>query len=127
MPKTAEIKKKIEALFLKKQSVGNSILRIFYSLEPYQNQSKTLDLQWSVGVSAKNIKLAVHRNRIKRLLRASFRPQIPTISPLLSTHKQHLYLFIHYHHSQVIDFKHCQQEMAKLLNSLKLEIEKNFS
>lgn len=100
------------------------MIRIFYSIEPQRIEP---ELYWSVGVSAKSIKLAVHRNKVKRLLRESFRVHFRRILPLIINQKQSLHIFIHYHHFKMIEFEQCQREIDKLITSLITNLETNFS
>ncbi len=63
-------RKVIESLFTEGQSVGVFPLRLFYIELP---ETETTITKTAVSVSKKNFRLAVHRNKIKRLLRETFR------------------------------------------------------
>lgn len=74
-----------------------SPLRVYYSFdaELKKNDSASL-LQAGVGVSTRNFKKAVDRNRIKRLLREAYRLQKNTLKEKLTQKKIQLSLFIIY-------------------------------
>lgn len=63
-------RKVIESLFTEGKSVGVFPLRLFYIEIPESDASVT---KTAVTVSKKNFRLAVHRIKIKRLLREAFR------------------------------------------------------
>jgi ribonuclease P protein component len=71
-PRTEKLKsrKLIQQLFTEGKSVTASPIKCFYLVNPSE-LSETL--QTGVGASARNFKKAVHRNRIKRLLREAYR------------------------------------------------------
>ncbi|RMB63241.1 ribonuclease P protein component [Dokdonia sinensis] len=68
-------KKRIERLFEEGRSVKSYPLRMVYLPEELSPETQDLRLQAQVGVSIskRNFKLAVHRNRIKRLMREAYR------------------------------------------------------
>jgi len=65
-------RKAIAALFKQKQSVGAYPLRFFYMERVLESEQF---LQATFSVSKKHFKKAVDRNRIKRLIRESYRLQ----------------------------------------------------
>ncbi len=75
--------KTIDRLFTAGKSFGIYPLRIYYILEKASTDSlitaADAPLQFGVGVSKRHFKKAVHRNRIKRLLRESWRLQKSTL------------------------------------------------
>lgn len=62
-------RKLIERLFVKSRSFSVFPIKVFYTVLP----EAVTPVQAGVGVSARNFKKAVARNRIKRLLRESYR------------------------------------------------------
>ena len=74
LPKKSILKRKqlINALFTRGRSIAVYPLRFVYSAELYPENSPYLV---AFSVPKKKIKKAVHRNRIKRLMRESFRLQ----------------------------------------------------
>jgi len=65
-------RKQIEHLFSKGKSFSVSPIKALYD---FTNVSSEINLQAGVAVSSRNFKKAVDRNRIKRLLRESYRLQ----------------------------------------------------
>ena len=85
-------RKKIELLFAqgKKMSVGS--FRVFFLFSP----SAEPQAQMGAGVSARIFKRAVDRNRVKRLIRESWRLQKTALNQELKTHQKELHLFVIY-------------------------------
>jgi ribonuclease P protein component len=71
-PKREKLKSKklIDQLFAEGKSISNFPLKLFYLQTTFPDSVK---IKTGVAVSKKNFKSAVQRNRIKRLLRESFR------------------------------------------------------
>ncbi|WP_299259196.1 ribonuclease P protein component [uncultured Aquimarina sp.] len=63
-------KKEIELLFSEGKSIAKYPIRLIYKKTTLEN---TVQIQAGVSVSKRNFKKAVDRNRIKRLLRESYR------------------------------------------------------
>ena len=63
-------KKEIEALFSEGNSIAKYPVRLIYKKMTVE---KEMDIRAAVSVSNRNFKKAVDRNRIKRLLRESYR------------------------------------------------------
>jgi ribonuclease P protein component len=72
-------------------------LRVYYSFNAAcgENDSTSL-LQFGVGVSTRNFKKAVDRNRIKRLLREAYRLQKNELKEKVTQTKMQLNLFVIY-------------------------------
>jgi ribonuclease P protein component len=88
-------RKAIEHLFAKGNSFSISPLRILYTLSPTANPADSaMNLQVGFAVSTRNFKKAVHRNRIKRLMREAWRLQKNELqlSPLLAGQSLNLFL-----------------------------------
>ena len=92
-PRTEKLKsrKLIQQLFAEGKSVTASLVKCFYLVNPPE-LSETL--QTGVGASARNFKKAVHRNRIKRLLREAYRLNNQPLHQKLEEKKIRLALFI---------------------------------
>ncbi len=84
-------RKAIEYLFAKGNSFSISPLRILYTLSPADSP---MNVQVGFAVSSRNFKKAVHRNRIKRLMREAWRLQKNELqlSPLLASQCLNLFL-----------------------------------
>ena len=92
-PRNEKLKsrKLIQQLFAEGKSVTASPIKCFYLANPSE-LSETL--QTGVGASARNFKKAVHRNRIKRLLREAYRLNNQSLHQKLEEKKIRLALFI---------------------------------
>lgn len=75
LPKSARIKSRasLEQLFASGKSFSIFPIKVFYRLSDSDNIK--VPVQIGVGVSARNFKKATDRNRIKRLLRETYRTQ----------------------------------------------------
>jgi ribonuclease P protein component len=75
LPKQARLKSRIslEAIFAAGKSFTVFPIKVFYRIIPAENEK--MPVQAGVGVSSRNFKKAADRNRIKRLLRETYRTQ----------------------------------------------------
>lgn len=97
--KTERLKsrKQIEQLFKEGKTFSVSPLRVYYSFDAEQKkENSAAALQFGVGVSTRNFKKAVDRNRIKRLLREAYRLQKNELKDKVTLKKIQLNLFIIY-------------------------------
>lgn len=97
--------KAIEQLFTEGKSVSAYPLRMVY----LDNQTQ---LKVGVSVSKRNFKLAVHRNRVKRLLREGYRLNK---NLLIDNKLDHYTLMILYISKEMPDFKIIDKKMKVLL------------
>ena len=110
--------KAIEQLFAEGKSVSAYPLRMVYL-------DKQSQLKVGVSVSKRNFKLAVHRNRVKRLLREGYRLNK---NLLIDNKLDHYTLMILYISKEMPDFKIIDKKMKALLtkfNDQVSNIEKN--
>jgi ribonuclease P protein component len=103
-------RKTIESLFTEGKSLGVFPLRLFYIEIP---QSETAITKTAVSVSKKNFRLAVHRIKIKRLLREAFRLNKHLI--LENTSKKYALLFL-YVGKEMPHFHQLDASIKKLMN-----------
>lgn len=97
--KTERLKsrKQIEQLFKEGKTFSVSPLRVYYSFDADSKKDHSASaLQFGVGVSTRNFKKAVDRNRIKRLLREAYRLQKNELKDKVTQKKIQLNLFIIY-------------------------------
>jgi ribonuclease P protein component len=88
-------RKAIEHLFAKGNSFSIPPFRILYTLSTIDAPTAhKINLQVGFAVSSRNFKKAVHRNRIKRLMREAWRLQKNELqlSPLLTSQSLNLFL-----------------------------------
>jgi ribonuclease P protein component len=111
--KTERLKsqKAIEGLFSKGKSITISPLRILY-------QPAEKGLQFGVGVSAKNFKRAVDRNRIKRQVREACRLQKAALQDSLQLQHKGLHLFFTYISKEPVDYKIISGAVQRSLDKL---------
>lgn len=98
--------KAIEQLFAEGKSVSAYPLRMVYLDNQFQ-------LKVGVSVSKRNFKLAVHRNRVKRLLREGYRLNK---NLLIDNKLDHYTLMILYISKEMPDFKTIDKKMKVLLS-----------
>ena len=107
--------KAIEQLFAEGKSVSAYPLRMVY----LDNQTQ---LKVGVSVSKRNFKLAVHRNRVKRLLREGYRLNK---NLLIDNKLDHYTLMILYISKEMPDFKIIDKKMKALLTKFNDQVSNN--
>jgi ribonuclease P protein component len=93
--KRLKSRKAIDLLFKDGKSFNLFPFRIIYQFSPVDTISKTENLQAGFSATKRNFKKAVHRNRIKRLMREAYRLQKNQLEQLLLQNKK-LVIFILY-------------------------------
>ena len=108
-------RKQTEKLFAtgKKFSRGN--LRVFYLAELNESNKGLL---FGAGVSTKNFKKATDRNRVKRLIRESFRLQKIELKTFTSGKNLKLDVFFIYTGKEISEYKEVYENMGAALNKL---------
>jgi ribonuclease P protein component len=114
-------RKAIEQLFKEGKSFAVTPFRVYYS-------PAALALQFGVGVSTRNFKKAVDRNRIKRLMREAYRLQKNNLQLSLNEKQKGLNLFFIYTGKELPDYKLVSDKVNIILEKLlKLLNENNTS
>ena len=114
-------RKLIEQLFSEGKSFAVSPFKIFYRIisVTYPNSElNTHNLQFGVGVSTKNFKKAVDRNRVKRIIREAYRLQKPALQKKTQTQKIALNIFFIYTAKELPLYKDVYSKMDLILTKL---------
>jgi ribonuclease P protein component len=83
-------KKQLDNLFAEGKSFSIFPVKVFYAFATEQDNI----IKTGVGVSSKYFKKAVHRNRIKRLLREAYRTEKQPLHFYLNNNKKQLTVFL---------------------------------
>ena len=76
------------------------------------------ELQAGVGVSSKNFKKAVDRNRIKRLIREAYRLQKIPLQQLMLSRSKEMRIFLTYTWKEMPEYAVLSAAVGKCLNKL---------
>ena len=112
--------KRIDSLFKDGESFISFPLRVIYFI---QEQSMETGCSILVSVPKKRIKKAVHRNRIKRLIRESYRLNKQVIDSS-SIHETSIDIAFIYVKDTASEFSLMQKAMKKALNQISDRIQK---
>jgi ribonuclease P protein component len=107
-------RKLIAQLFSEGNKFGVASFRIFYL---YKEDKKML-LQFGVGVSSRNFKKAVDRNRIKRMIREAYRLQKSALQNELKEKNVELNLFVIYTGREIPEYTEVHSKIKKVLDKL---------
>ena len=119
LPKKARLKKQkaIEALFARGRRLVVPPLRVQYLLQRKEDAAAA-HVQVAVSVPKKVFKKAVHRNRIKRLMREAWRLQKGPLEQSLQQKELHLQVFIIYTSPELPTFDGVYEKMTAVLQKL---------
>ena len=112
-------RKKIELLFSEGKKFSIVPFRVHYAF----NKSTGLPLQFGAGVSNKNFKKAVDRNRIKRIVKEAWRLQKISIQEKLKEQNRQLHVFLIYTGKMLPEYKDICTAVHKILEKLTVIIE----
>lgn len=130
-------RKHIEQLFSEGKRFTVNPFRVFYLFptvskqEPSKEvsrkdpQSAITNLQFGVGVSTKNFKHAVDRNRIKRLTREAWRLQKNSLEEILGARQKTLHVFLVYTGKELPVYAEVFAKLAVILKKLRLFLDEN--
>jgi ribonuclease P protein component len=107
-------RKLIEQLFSEGNKFGIAPFRVFY----LYTENKKMLLQFGVGVSSRNFKKAVDRNRIKRMIREAYRLQKGVLQNSLKEKNGELFLFIIYTGKEIPGYAEVHSKTQKVLDKL---------
>ncbi len=111
-------RKQLERIFTKGKNFTIFPVKVFFMFDEEQNYI----LKTGVGVSKKNFKKAVERNRIKRLLREAYRREKPILLNCLAKNKKQVALFFLYIDKSLPDFNLIQDKIQQAIKKLKDEL-----
>jgi ribonuclease P protein component len=112
-------RKRIERVFREGKSISLFPFRVWWMLQPSAAEAI---LQAGFGVSSRNFRKAVDRNRIKRLSREAYRLQKQPLSQLLEEKGLCLAVFFIYTGKDLPDYAIVSQKIAVALQKLIKEI-----
>ena len=119
-------RKQIDQLFAKGKSIAITPFRVYFLINEMLNAQRSMfSVQFGVGVSAKNFKKAVDRNRIKRLTREAWRLQKNDLSEKIKTTQKQLNVFFIYTGKELPDFTTVKEKVAVALKKLADKIDEN--
>ncbi|MBS1573929.1 MAG: ribonuclease P protein component [Bacteroidetes bacterium] len=106
-------RKLIEQLFKSGKSFNAFPFRVFYLSQP-----SLFPLQFGTGVSNRNFKKAVDRNRIKRLTKEAWRLQKNILEESLKANNKSLSVFLIYTQKELPDYKTIYDKTGLILKKL---------
>jgi ribonuclease P protein component len=118
-------RKQIEQLFSEGKSFVVNPFRVYFIVKGRWTRDD--GLRFGVGVSSKNFKKAVDRNRIKRLTREAWRLQKNELKELVETNGKQLNVFFIYTGKDLPDFIIVKEKVAVALKKLADKIDENIS
>ena len=112
-------RKQTELLFSEGEKFTIASLRIYYLFTKDQNSSlHPIAIGFGAGVSKKNFKKAVDRNRIKRLIREAYRLQKNMLQEKLLELNSRLNIFFIYTGKELPEYKEVYDKTGKVLSKL---------
>ena len=123
-------RKQIEKLFAAGKSFVVNPFRVYFIVNGVPiaiGRSMVNGLKFGIGVSNKNFKKAVDRNRIKRLTREAWRLQRNELKDLVRTQGKQVNVFFIYTGKELPDFKTIKDKVAVALRKLAGKLDENIS
>lgn len=124
-------RKAIEQLFSEGKRFTVNPFRVFYvfpqidNLQSAPNSYRVANLQFGVGVSTKNFKKAVDRNRVKRLTREAWRLQKNAVEEILLAKQKSLHVFLVYTGKELPVYADVFAKVAVILKKLRPLLDEN--
>lgn len=111
-------RKSIEQLFKEGKRFVIIPFKVYYLFFPLITQHSPPTIQFGVGVSAKNFKKAVDRNRIKRLARESYRLQKTMLHEKIKSKNIQLNIFFIYTGKELPEYDEVYKKVGSALSKL---------
>ena len=106
-------RKAIDEIFGRGKSISHFPLKIIWL-----THKREITLQAGVGVSSRNFKKAVDRNRVKRLLREAYRLQKHDLQEYLENSKKSMSVFFLYVGKELPDYNTIHEKMGSAITRL---------
>ncbi len=107
-------RKQIEELFAKGQKFSSGFFRVHFLIDKIGGS----ELQCGIAVSNKNFKMAVDRNKIKRLAREAWRLQKNELKEKLSASGQQMNVFLIYTGKTIVPYSEVLEVIQKIISKL---------
>ncbi|RTL58342.1 MAG: ribonuclease P protein component [Sphingobacteriales bacterium] len=117
-------RKQIEQLFKEGKNFVVFPYKVFY-VTANDQRSTTNNLQFGIGVSNRNFKKAVDRNRIKRLTREAWRLQKNELKALVNENKITLNVFFIFTGKEIVEYNFAKEKVAVILKKLIKLVDEN--
>lgn len=118
--------KLLDAIFAGKKTFAQFPVRVFWD---FPVEKLDFALKAGVGCSKKNFKRAVHRNRIKRLLREAWRLHKQPLLDFLQENNLQMTVFLHFSDSKLPQWADVEAKtvilIEKLIQKAHEQLEKN--
>jgi ribonuclease P protein component len=111
-------RKLIDQLFKEGRNFNLFPYRIYYLFPQAKAVDLNVNLQFGVGVSTRNFKHAIDRNRIKRLTREAYRLQKLPFQELLESKQLSVALFLIYTGKELPAYEVVSEKIAVILSRL---------
>ncbi len=124
-------RKLIERLFREGKTISTNPLKLYYLIDRElfvgsnreRTKFKLSNLQFGIGVGAKFFRKAVDRNRIKRVVRESYRQQKNALLAKAKEKGLEIAMFFIYTSKELPEFRSLNQKMEIILNKLMAVLE----
>mgnify|MGYP001791936628 CR=1 FL=1 len=114
-------RKLLDQLFTKGRSFSVFPVKVFFMQLPEPGDHP---IKAGVGVSARNFRKAVDRNRIKRLLRECYRLNKQSLHAMVNTNQKNIAVFFLYIGKDIPDFILLNEKMQSALTKLETSFDR---